>query len=79
MPPLAQREYCLRDLVGLAAQADGAAIGTVVALHDFGAGPVLEIDRGRRVEPLLLPFVDSSVPRVDIAGGTVTIVVPDIV
>ena len=79
LPALAEGEYYQNDLIGLTALADSVAIGTIIALHDFGAGLMLEIERGRGVEPLLLPFTDSSVPAVDMAGGTVTVVVPEII
>jgi 16S rRNA processing protein RimM len=46
----------------------GRALGTVHAIHDFGAGDVLEL-RGPQGETLYLPFTRDAVPTVDIAGG----------
>jgi 16S rRNA processing protein RimM len=51
LPPLAEGEYYHADLLGLAAISDaGEALGTVVAVENFGAGDILEIERpdGRR-------------------------------
>ena len=54
----------------------GATLGRVVAVHNYGAGDILEI------APLqgatwLLPFSNAAVPKVDIAGGTLTIDPPN--
>jgi 16S rRNA processing protein RimM len=44
LPPLAADEFYHADLIGLCAvKADGTEIGTVVAVHDFGAGDILEL------------------------------------
>lgn len=46
LPPLGEGEYYHADLIGLAAQSsDGAALGTCIAVENFGAGDVLEIER----------------------------------
>src|SRR6267142_1465719 len=43
LPPPAAEEFYHADLIGLSAVAtDGTEIGTVVAIHDFGAGDILE-------------------------------------
>ena len=59
LPPLPQGEYYHADLVGLACQApDGTPLGTVVAVENFGAGDLLEVEQGdgRRA---LVPFRDG--------------------
>src|SRR5262245_52567823 len=44
LPPPAADEFYHADLVGLTAvTADGTEIGTVLAVHDFGAGDILEL------------------------------------
>jgi 16S rRNA processing protein RimM len=51
LPPLAEGEYYHSDLLGLACVgAEGESLGTVVAVDNFGAGDILEIERpdGRR-------------------------------
>jgi 16S rRNA processing protein RimM len=46
LPPLGEGEYYHADLIGLAAlSTDGNAIGRVVAVENFGAGDVVEIER----------------------------------
>jgi 16S rRNA processing protein RimM len=57
------------DLIGLAVQrSDGAALGTVAAVHDFGAGDILDIVPADGGESVLLPFTRETVPVVDVAG-----------
>jgi 16S rRNA processing protein RimM len=56
LPPLEAGEYYHADLVGLECRTpEGAPLGTVVAVENFGAGDLLEIERpdGRRA---LIPF-----------------------
>jgi 16S rRNA processing protein RimM len=74
-PPADPEEFLLVDLEGLAAFAeDGAALGTVRSVEEYGAGPFLVIQGadGER----LVPFTKAAVPQVDIAGGRVTVVPP---
>ena len=77
LPEPAPDEFYLADLVGLAAvDAGGTEIGTVVGVHDYGAGASLEIaDDGGA--PLLVPFTRTAVPAVDVGGGRVMVVPPD--
>ena len=56
LPPLEEGEYYHADLIGLPCEApDGAALGAVVAVENFGAGDLLEIEKpdGKRA---MLPF-----------------------
>jgi 16S rRNA processing protein RimM len=63
------------DLIGLDAVTEtGEPLGTVVALHDFGAGDVVEV-RGAGGS-VLYPFTKAVVPVVDVAAGRVVIVPP---
>ena len=65
LPPLAEGEYYHADVIGLAAVSDaGEALGTVVAIENFGAGDVLEIERsdGRR---FMVPMREEAVPAWD--------------
>jgi 16S rRNA processing protein RimM len=69
LPEPARDEFYHADLIGLAVELrDGKAVGRVKAVHDFGAGDLLEIvlPDGRTE---LLPFTREAVPEVDIAGG----------
>jgi 16S rRNA processing protein RimM len=70
-------EYYIADLIGLAAtDADGAKVGVVSAVHDYGAGVSLEIDRGN-AGSLLVPFTAECIPDVNIQAGLVTVAPPE--
>ena len=65
LPPLAEGEYYHADLIGLAAvSTDGGTLGTVVAVENFGAGDVIEIERpaGKR---FMVPMRPEAVPEWD--------------
>lgn len=65
------------DLVGLdAVSEDGTQIGTVHAVHDFGAGAVIEITPLGSGEALMMPFTTSTVPKVDLEAKQVVVVPP---
>ncbi|MGI8526384.1 MAG: ribosome maturation factor RimM [Pseudolabrys sp.] len=65
------------DLVGLdVVDKDGAQIGTVRALHNFGAGDIIEIMPLGSGEPLMLPFNEIVVPEIDLDKKQVVIVPP---
>lgn len=57
LPPLPPGEHYWHDLVGLPVVApDGTALGTVVAVENFGASDLLEVERtqgGRVLVPLI--------------------------
>ncbi len=76
--PEDEEEFYHADLIGLRAErADGTAFGTVAAIHDFGAGDVLEIRTDRGVEAL--PFTRACVPVVDVKGGRVVVDPPAVI
>lgn len=71
--PADEDEFLHADLIGLSVvTTTGEAIGTVIAVHDFGAGDMLDVARsGRR--SVLIPFSKAVVPTVDLAGGRVVV------
>ena len=71
-------EFYLSDLIGLLAfSPDGAKLGRVAVVHDYGAGTSLEVERP--VGPVLIvPFTKACVPEVDIVSGRVVIVSPEV-
>lgn len=74
LPKPADDEFYHADLIGLAAQTrDGAAFGTVKAVHNFGAGDLLEIEPAAGGATVMLPFDEATVPTVDIAGKCVVV------
>jgi 16S rRNA processing protein RimM len=65
LPPLGDGEYYHADLIGLpCVDASGEALGTIVAVENFGAGDLLEIERpnGKRA---LIPFRPGVADLVD--------------
>jgi 16S rRNA processing protein RimM len=78
LPPPAADEFYHADLIGLAAvTAEGADVGSVVAVHNFGAGDVLELRPPAGGATIMLPFTDAFVPRIDIAGGRIVVKPPE--
>lgn len=76
-PPEDEDDFYQADLIGLAAVApDGEPLGRVKAVHDFGAGDILEIDPGEGRPTWLLPFTRDAVPEVSIAAGRLVAVRP---
>ena len=72
-----QNTYYHADLIGLdVVTPEGTQIGTVRALHNFGAGDILEIMPVGSGEPLMLPFNDATVPRVDLEAKQIVLVQP---
>jgi len=62
-------EFYHADLIGLRVErADGTLLGQVVALHDFGAGDLLEVAPAGKAS-IMLPFTRAVVTVVDLAGG----------
>jgi 16S rRNA processing protein RimM len=77
LPDTDEDEYYHADLIGLAAvTAANEPIGRVIAIHNFGAGDIIEIAPPHGTT-MLLPFTNAVVPTVDLAGGRVVIVLPD--
>jgi 16S rRNA processing protein RimM len=73
-------EFYHADLIGLRCEtADGTLVGHVTAVHDFGAGDVLDIRPAEKGPQLSLAFTKASVPSVDIAGGKLIVVLPQVV
>ena len=65
------------DLVGLdAVTPDGVRVGTVHALHNFGAGDIIEIAPVGGGDPLMLPFNETTVPKIDVAARQIVVVPP---
>ena len=78
LPPPAADEYYHADLIGLCAvTADGTEIGTVAAVHDFGAGDILEVRPQAGGTTIMVPFTAAFVPSVDIANRRVVVRPPE--
>lgn len=76
LPQADEEEFYQADLIGLRAETqDGAPVGTVVAVHNHGAGDILEI-APEAGETLLLPFTRAVAPVVDVRGGRIVVAPP---
>lgn len=63
---LEEDEFYYADLEGLeAVDRDGKSYGTVSAVHDFGAGDLLEL-KGPGRRPALIPFSEAAVLEIDL-------------
>jgi 16S rRNA processing protein RimM len=58
---------------------EGVPLGNVTAIHNFGAGDLIEIATTAGGEPLLLPFTETVVPNIDTALRQITIVLPSVI
>lgn len=68
LPPLAEGEYYHADLIGLpCVSTTGEALGLCVAVDNFGAGDVIEIERpdsdGKAGGRFMVPMRAESVPE----------------
>jgi len=74
LPPGEEHEFYHADLIGLRAEDElGRAIGKVIAIHNFGAGDVIEIEREDGGGTVLMPFTREIVPSIDIAENRIVI------
>ncbi len=55
---------------------DGAALGSVMALHNFGAGDVIEIALAGSDRTLMLPFTEAVIPEIDVKARRIVVVMP---
>jgi len=76
LPATGDDEYYHADLIGLAAVTlANEPLGRVIAIHNFGAGDIIEIAPPHGAT-MLLPFTNAVVPTVDLKAGRVVIELP---
>ena len=81
LPDPGPEEYYHADLIGLAARTvDGDTLGTVIAVHDFGAGDLLEIGAGDTAsrDTMMIPFTREAAPEIDLKSGVIVIDPPHV-
>jgi 16S rRNA processing protein RimM len=77
LPAIADDEFYHADLVGLAAvDVDGKVLGRIIAVHNFGAGDLLEIGLADTAKTELVPFSDAFVPQVDLTQRRAVVRLP---
>lgn len=78
LPERGEEEWYHTDLIGLAAFGpDDDEIGSVAAVHNFGAGDLIEVKPLSGGATMLVPFTRDTVPEVDVEGGRITVVLPE--
>lgn len=66
-------EFYQADLIGLdAVDPDGVKLGAVKAMHDFGAGDIVELTLSAG-GTVMVPFTKSAIPRVSIAEHRIVV------
>lgn len=78
LPAADDGEFYHADLIGLTAVSpDGAPLGEVVGVENFGAGDLIEIRLLARTGTELVPFNATCAPSVDLAARRIVIVLPE--
>jgi len=76
-PDADEDEFYFADLVGLDVKStDGKRVGKIIAVEDFGAGTLLEIQPVKSAEnqnSFYHPFTKIAVPKIDIKAGRAVI------
>ncbi len=76
LPEPEEDEFYIADLEGLMAEdATGRPVGEIKAVHDFGAGTMLEI-APEQGETFMIPFTKAAVPEIDLQGRRVVVEPP---
>jgi 16S rRNA processing protein RimM len=80
LPQTPAQEFYHADLLGMRAEdTEGRHIGKVIAIHNFGAGDVIEIARDDDGGTVLMPFTREIVPTIDAGEGRIVIAAPEAV
>ena len=78
LPNLPDDEFYHSDLIGLEVRdSGGSLLGRVSAVHNHGAGDLLEVAGGQHGKALLLPFTRAVVPTVDLTAGRIVVDPPE--
>jgi 16S rRNA processing protein RimM len=77
LPPPAEDEFYHADLIGmLAVDPAGGVLGRISAVHNFGAGDLIEIHFAGSGRSELVPFTATTVPSLDVGAGRAVVVLP---
>jgi 16S rRNA processing protein RimM len=78
LPSLPDDEFYYADLIGLAVyDTGGVLIGQVQAVHNHGAGDLLEVKPTGPKDAILLPFTRAIVPTVDLTARRIVVDMPE--
>lgn len=77
LPEVEGNAYYHVDLIGLdAVDTAGVTFGKIIAVHNFGAGDLIEVAIAGTKDTVFVPFTDACVPNVDIAAQAAVVVLP---
>ena len=77
LPNTAEDEFYHADLIGLIVyKRDGQKVGVAVAMHNFGAGDILEIAMDGLENTILIPFSNKTVPDIDLINQMMVVEIP---
>jgi len=78
LPAREEDEWYHADLIGLEAlDTEGRPLGAIVAIHNFGAGDLLEMKPVNGGATVLVPFTRDTVPEIDVEGGRLVLNLPE--
>ena len=77
--PTEPNEFYHADLIGLSAvDPQGHEVGTVVGIHNFGDGDLIEVRLRAGGNTQFVPFDESCVPLIDLAAGRIVVAMPEL-
>ncbi len=78
LPAPGEDEFYHADLLGLEVRdTGGVVLGKVRAIHNHGAGDLIEVIRPAPADILLIPFTRAAVPTVDVGAGRLIVDLPE--
>jgi 16S rRNA processing protein RimM len=79
LPAPAEEEFYHADLIGLPVEdTHGVALGSIVAVHNFGAGDLLEIRPPDGGDTVMVLFTADTAPVIDVAGRRIVLDPPQV-
>ena len=77
LPNTGEDEFYYADLIGLIVyERHGQKAGVVVAMHNFGAGDIVEIAMDGLENTILIPFNNDTVPDIDLIKQKMIVEIP---
>jgi 16S rRNA processing protein RimM len=78
LPKLKASETYAHDLLGAEVVLEnGTPLGKLIAMPNYGAGDLLEVELAGNTETVLIPFTNAFVPQTDFTSSKITVVLPE--
>ena len=78
LPKLKGSETYAHDLIGSdVLLEDGKPLGKLIAMPDYGAGDLMEVELAGSTATVLIPFTNAFVPQNDFTTGKIMVVLPE--